>query len=281
MFQTLRLRAFWQIRNVSFLRQKPKAERVKRIARRDLIASKEAQRQLSAGAGLMNGAPAVPVPILEALFDDADIYTRPSDTLKTPTPYVTPESPYAQSPSDLKGVQTMVLGTLFSKQWLKKGPHYVFDKTHTIYYFPSWHPVALARRSRPGLVLCFSQGKDYNGKTVPKSKSKSVKSRNPFSYAVWRGRTKRIFKQVFWKAWQGTKNPCDGLYLILMEQVPEDQKQLEQSLKKYLTSVGSQTNFSWVDRHASQIKLQDLNRQLLVRHYSPLKDWPREFWESK
>ncbi|PRT54111.1 hypothetical protein B9G98_01731 [Wickerhamiella sorbophila] len=280
MLQIPRTRLFGHIRNISFLRKKPKASRAKRPGKQDLIGSKEAQKQLSAGAALMDGAEAVPVPILETLFDDANIYTRPNDTLKTPTPYVSPKSSYAQSPSELKGVQTTVLSTLFAKRWLKKGPPYFVDKTHAIYYYPPWHHVALARRSRPGVVLCFTQGKEFNGKQAPECKSKGEKSRNPFNYAVWRGRTKRIFKRAFWNAWTKTAKPCDGLYLILMDQVPEDEAQLERSLKKYLGSLTMQGNFSWVDHQASQVKLADVNRQLLARHYSPLKEWPRETWES-
>lgn len=249
-----------------------------------LADSKEAQRQLQAGSHLMDGAPAVPVPILEQFFDDADLYTRPNDTLKTPTPYVTPSSPFAQSPRDLKGVQSDVLGKVFSAHMLRNGPLFMAKSTHAIYYFPPWHPVALARRSRPGIVLCFSEGHEHNGAELPKyplsQTLKSGRSRNPFTYAFWRGKTKRLFKRLFWNAWASASNPRDGLYLLIIDRIPNNPKQTEEALDVFMKKVTALKDFNWVGNHVKQFQVGRLNRTLLSKHYAPVKVWPEIAWKE-
>lgn len=184
--------------------------------------SPAATAQLQRGWELTGTQDTAVVPLLEKVFNDADLYTRPLHTFhfgqSATKTYITPETPV--DPTILRGAHAVFVQGMMANGFLRScQSRYRFpNNLGTLYYFPPWHPAAQARFSRPALVVLRQRGAECNGKT-PVFKSKLGRSLVPFDYAVFRNLASRRVKLGLKTAWT-KQNVVDGLYVMQISSVP-------------------------------------------------------------
>lgn len=275
--------------------------------RTGLLASEEAQRQLTMGRFLDPKNPiATPVPILEEIFNDSDLYTKSSaDVVPSKFHPVTPESEFVNSPRDIRGCNSLVVNTIFEKHILRRcGTWQNFGNTACVYYFPPWHEMCQTRRSRPAMVGVRSNGLPFNGennKYVEKFKELQKKSNagkngpgfksvNPMDYAMWRQASVRIFRQALFNAFyhtnftspvrssNGIPTYLDGMYFVTFKKVPS-QEEADKLMLKFLTKV-AKSDLKWADKPLS-LNLANLERTILRNKHPVIpKFTSRGDWQS-
>lgn len=246
-----------------------------------LFKSDEAKRQLRMGHILDPAHPiAKPVTILEQIFDDQNIFDS-SENIFAPTrhPFVQPETSWAQNPSQIKGLKSTLVASMFSKQLIRKcGTKQEFLPIASAYYFPPWHPVSQGRKSRPALVALRGPGEQFNGNEEARAylkARKSQKSMNPMDYAVWRVKTARLFRKALFKHCQH-----DGVYVFTMRRVPTAE-QADKIVSEFVQKV-SQSDLNWAEKQANSLDLANMDDLLEQANYQSMeKRLKREYWNTK
>lgn len=269
--------------------------------RSGLLASEEAQRQLTMGKLLDPKHPiANPVPILEEIFNDSDLYTKPSaDVIPSKFHPVTPDSSFVGSAKDIRGCNSLVVNAIFEKHILRRcGTWQNFGNTACVYYFPPWHEMCQTRRSRPAMVGVRSNGLPFNGedneyvqkfKEIQKKSNAGkngpgLKSVNPMDYAMWRQASVRTFRQALFNAFyhpsftsserssDGIPTYLDGMYFVTFKKIPS-QQEADKIMLKFLNKV-AKSDRNWADRPLG-LNLTNLERTLMRNKHPVIPKFTR------
>lgn len=269
--------------------------------RSGLLASEEAQRQLTMGKLLDPKHPiANPVPILEEIFNDSDLYTKPSaDVIPSKFHPVTPDSSFVGSAKDIRGCNSLVVNAIFEKHILRRcGTWQNFGNTACVYYFPPWHEMCQTRRSRPAMVGVRSNGLPFNGedneyvqkfKEIQKKSNAGkngpgLKSVNPMDNAMWRQASVRTFRQALFNAFyhpsftsserssDGIPTYLDGMYFVTFKKIPS-QQEADKIMLKFLNKV-AKSDRNWADRPLG-LNLTNLERTLMRNKHPVIPKFTR------
>lgn len=256
---------------IAFVRNRPAPKSIK-TTQKTLLLSREARKQLNAGARL-DPEPPRPIPILEEVFDDSWLYTNARRCTQRP-PFVNPKFPFISKPSDARGFNSVAARILFEKNLTRDCKSRWHCDLFSGYWFPAWHPIALARKSRPAIAVLFKRGEQYNGEKGPPSYT----SKNPFHFAVYRVKTSRMMRRALARAWLDSDAAPDGLFLLFVNRVPRDLKLLAHSMAKFIASI-ARSDPSWAEKQAAQVDILRLNHELSQRSYpSVLPASDQEAW---
>lgn len=221
---------------------------------------------------------AKPVPILEQIFNDQDLFDS-SEKFASPTKhlFVQPESKWAQSPSQIKGLNSNLVASMFSNQLLRRcGTRQEHLPIASAYYFPPWHPVSQGRKSRPALVALRGPGEQFNGNEQAQAylkARKSKKSMNPMDYAVWRVKTARLYRKALFAHCQQ-----DGVYVFTMRRVPTSEE-AHRIVSQFVEKVG-RCDLRWAEKQQRLMNLAKVDELLEQLNYQPTeKHLKREFWD--
>lgn len=248
----------------AYVRNRAASKVPKGRPKQPLKGCKEAQRQLNAGARL-DRSPPKPVAILEKIFDDAWLYTNAKPQFQHSS-FVTPETSHISKPSEARGLNSIAVRILFEKNLTRSCKSRWRCDMFSCYWYPAWHPISLARKTRPAVAVFFKRGEQYNGEQGPATYA----SKNPFHYAVYRTKTARLMRRSLARAWLDNKAGPDGLYLLFVNRVPRDAKFLDQSMRKLVANI-SRSDTGWADKQAKELSLVQINSELEYRSYPPIQ----------
>lgn len=237
-----------------------------------------AEGQLLAGKNL-DKKPPRPVPILERIFNDRDLFTKPTDSLKSRLPYVTPNMPFVTNAAELTGISSIMINQMYKSRQTSKALADSSSDGLRILYFPPWHFLSWGRRSRPGLVTILHNRLKFNGEKVNPDRAQ-VTSSFLFDYAFHRHRAKRFFKKAFMTAWQECALRKDGLYVIEAVRLPSESSAVTQFLSRFLNKVLKHSSFEWVHCENEKFNLKKINALYRKQHFNLLVSNSKEEWDK-
>lgn len=212
---------------------------------------------------------------------------------------VLPDTQGASGPVDLRGIANKALEFAFQSRF-----HFT-SKIHSCpffdaHYFPPWHFVAHARKSRPSFVGLHHQAPEFNGNKEMLARKKELvnrRSKFPTDYAYLRKATRLRIRQALWTSLDLNNESVDGVYLFFSKMypypdkvlskrtIPNDQdgckmleipyteldKNMDIVVKKAveLTRDPNSKQLGWVDNFNKKINWKFLETQFLSKSSGP------------
>jgi hypothetical protein len=195
-------------------------------------------------------------------------------------PYVNTNTPLAERRQDIRGVYSMFVEYLFSRQLIKQTPIVYNCEYFCAYYFPAWHFVACGRKSRPSLVTLYGPGQEYNGEKPVPEPTVMRRSRNPMAYAVWRNYINRSFKVALFESIKNCVDDADGVYILRATKVVTDEQVLQAHMDKAVQKAiaSKKKPMSWVEDSNNKVVWSDFNEKLKAKFMPPVTRSSRNDW---
>ncbi|KAA8899901.1 hypothetical protein TRICI_006271 [Trichomonascus ciferrii] len=231
--------------------------------------------------------------IIDNIFDDENLFNDRSPAGLTDElyksgktqPYATPESPFAKTANEIRGVHSPFIERFFAQRHLTQVPTVYSCPYYVAYYFPPWSYVSAGRKSRPALASLYLRGQQHNGVAVNKMDYKPTvvhRSKNPIDYAYWRVYISRSLKHALFTTINSTPEAPDGTFLFRSKRVPTNQAELQshmdRTVKNAINMVNSKDQLQWVDRLNAKNSWPQLNSRLSSKFKPPAKIYSRAQW---
>jgi hypothetical protein len=196
-----------------------------------------------------------------------DTYLPKEQTKSKADYYITPRSPFAKTPQEIKGIYSPFVQHAYEYCANYTAPvvykcHH-FDGT----FYPPWHIIAQGRKSRPAIFF-IHKSEQFNGNDPEvKQTSDDRTSKVPTDYAVWRNDIRKKYRQAFFDVYFADSSNVDGVYQLRTKRVPENKEELaelKRDLEKLLKLTRKQykQSFQWVDSTNSKVRRDVLNNKL-------------------